>query len=271
MKPKRLKPREQGDIGELSAMEWLASKGAHIYVPIGHSPDVDLIAAVGDRMLRVEVKTATHRNELGRWDVLISTRGGNQSWTGLVKYFRPERCDYLFVHVGDGRRWFIPTSELTCRSGLTLGGPKYAEFEIETGRPLAPNLASPVLQSSAPGECPSGQRELTVNEPAQPSQVRILPPPSGPFHTEEPETDPEKTPSPPPVGRTRLSANHQLTIPLAPFEAAELEVGNRFRVEAEARGRIVITRIEEYAEEHASQLALGAGRESDRDGERESE
>ena len=24
----KLKPREQGDIGELSAMEWLASKGA---------------------------------------------------------------------------------------------------------------------------------------------------------------------------------------------------------------------------------------------------
>ena len=31
----KLKPREQGDMGELSAMEWLASKGAHIYVPVG--------------------------------------------------------------------------------------------------------------------------------------------------------------------------------------------------------------------------------------------
>jgi hypothetical protein len=39
----KLKPREQGDIGELSAMEWLASRGAHIYVPVGHSPDVDLV------------------------------------------------------------------------------------------------------------------------------------------------------------------------------------------------------------------------------------
>jgi hypothetical protein len=34
----KLKPREQGDIGELSAMEWLASKGAHIYVPVSTSP-----------------------------------------------------------------------------------------------------------------------------------------------------------------------------------------------------------------------------------------
>ena len=91
-------------------MEWLASRVAHIYIPVGHSPDVDLIADFGDRMLRIEVKTSTHwRRE--RWGVLISTRGGNQSWTGLVKYFEPSRCDYLFVHVGDGRRWFIPDSE----------------------------------------------------------------------------------------------------------------------------------------------------------------
>jgi hypothetical protein len=37
--PSPFKPREQGDLGELSAMEWLASQGAHIYLPLGHSPD----------------------------------------------------------------------------------------------------------------------------------------------------------------------------------------------------------------------------------------
>ena len=101
-------------------MEWLASQGARIYLPVGHSPDVDLIADFGDQLLRIEVKTSTHRRR-ERWGVLISTRGGNQSWTGLVKYFDPDRCDYLFVHVGDGRRWFIPTRRLESRSGLTLG------------------------------------------------------------------------------------------------------------------------------------------------------
>jgi bifunctional DNA-binding transcriptional regulator/antitoxin component of YhaV-PrlF toxin-antitoxin module len=59
-----------------------------------------------------------------------------------------------------------------------------------------------------------------------------------------------------PVGRTRLSANHQLTIPLGPYEAAQLEVGDRFRVKAESRGRVVITRIEEYLERHVEQLTL---------------
>ena len=40
-----------------------------------------------------------------RWEVTLCTRGGNQSWNGLVKYLEPTRCDYLFVLVGDGREW----------------------------------------------------------------------------------------------------------------------------------------------------------------------
>jgi len=50
-----------------------------------------------------------------------------------------------------------------------------------------------------------------------------------------------------------LSANHQLTIPVGPYEAARLEVGDRLRVETEAEGRVVITRIEEGL---AEQLAI---------------
>jgi Holliday junction resolvase-like predicted endonuclease len=55
---KRLKPREQGDLGELSAMEWLASQGARIAIPVFHSPDWDLIAEAGGRVFRVQVKTS---------------------------------------------------------------------------------------------------------------------------------------------------------------------------------------------------------------------
>jgi hypothetical protein len=45
----RLKPRDQGDLGELSAMEWLVSQGARVYIPLFHSPDVDLVAEFEDR------------------------------------------------------------------------------------------------------------------------------------------------------------------------------------------------------------------------------
>jgi hypothetical protein len=126
--------REQGDLGELSAMEWLVSQGAKVAIPWGHSPDWDLIAELDGRLLRVQVKTCTCFRK--RWEVTLCTRGGNQSWSGLVKGLDASRCDYLFVHVGDGRRWFIPSHALGGTRGMRLGGPKYAEFEVCAGRPL---------------------------------------------------------------------------------------------------------------------------------------
>src|SRR5436190_17173014 len=140
-------------------MIWLTQMGADIFRPVLHSPNGDLIALFADRLIRVEVKTSNQRQPNGRWPVLISTRGGNQSWSGLVKYFDPARCDYLFVHVGGGRRWFIPTEALECRSALTLGGPKYAKFEIEPAWPL---VHSRLKSESAEGEYPSGQRTAPV-------------------------------------------------------------------------------------------------------------
>jgi hypothetical protein len=143
--------REQGDMGELSAMEWLGSAGAKVAFPVGHSPDWDVIAEFGDRLLRIQVKTSQCYRR-GRWHVTLCTRGGNQSWSGLVKVLDRSRCDYLFVHVGDGRRWFIPASALEGRSQIVLGGPKYSEFEVELGRPFleertrtstAPKIAVP--------------------------------------------------------------------------------------------------------------------------------
>ena len=130
-------PRRQGDLGELSAMEWLVSRGAALYLPLGHSPDVDVVADFDGRLVRVQVKTCGFFVK-GRWQVSLVTRGGNQSWTGIVKHFGPERADYLFVHVADGRRWFIPAPEVAGGTGIALGGPKYASFEVEPGRPFAP-------------------------------------------------------------------------------------------------------------------------------------
>jgi hypothetical protein len=225
--PSPLKPREQGDLGELSAMEWLAGLGARIAVPIFSSPDWDLVAEQNGALLRVQVKTSTQSRGADRWSVVISTRGGNRSWSGLVKYFDPARCDYLFVHVGDGRRWFIPSEELDCRSGLTLGGSKYAEFEVERGRPLLHPTASRIELPSR-GSAGAGEPGRTVNPVATPEWVRIPPPPL----------------SRPVIGRTRISANHQLTIPTAPFRAAELQVGDHVRVKAEGEGRVTLSRIE---------------------------
>ena len=67
---------------------------------------------------------------------MLATRGSNQSWSGLVKRFDQSRCDVVFVHVADGRRWYIPAGAVEGRTRLLLGGPKYAEFEVEPAGPL---------------------------------------------------------------------------------------------------------------------------------------
>jgi hypothetical protein len=173
--------REQGDFGELSAMEWLVGVGAALYLPLGHSPDCDLIAELDGRLLRVQVKTSGVRRNKHRWDVSVCTRGGNQSWSGLVKRMDSSRCDFLFVHVADGRRWFIPSAEVGGGTKIRVGGPRYAEFEIVPGRPFPAtgrDRNSPLeSRIPSPGGCPSGQRECAVNASAMPTQVRILLPP----------------------------------------------------------------------------------------------
>ena len=128
-------PRGQGGEGEISAFIWLRSQGLPVFVPLGHSRDVDLVTVIDDRALRVQVKTTTQWRNM-RWEVTVCTSGGNRSWNGIVKKLDAARYDYLFVLVGDGRQWFIPSRRVDGGCSLALGGPKYAEFEIEAGQPL---------------------------------------------------------------------------------------------------------------------------------------
>ncbi len=128
--------RQQGDLGELSAGMWLESHGALVAFPFSHSPDWDLVAEMpSGRLVRVQAKTSTCYRD-GRWQVSICTRGGNQSWSGTTKHFSAERCDYLFVLVGDGRRWAIPSDKVGGGTSLLLGGPKYEAYEVARGEPL---------------------------------------------------------------------------------------------------------------------------------------
>jgi PD-(D/E)XK nuclease superfamily protein len=110
-----MNPRRQGDLGEYSAIEWLGSRGYPVWFPVGHSPDCDLVTEIDGRLLKVQVKTSTVLVKR-RFQVALRTSGGNRSWSGVVKHFSPERCDWLFVLVADGRRWFIP--QRTSRAAL---------------------------------------------------------------------------------------------------------------------------------------------------------
>ena len=131
---RKINRRQQGDLGEASAVEWLTSAGATVLIPFGHSPDYDLVAEVEGRLLRIQVKTSTFveytPNGHARTQVQLATNGGNQSWSGVAKKFDPSRYDLLFALTGDGRRWLIPSDQIDAETAINLGGPKYSEFEI---------------------------------------------------------------------------------------------------------------------------------------------
>jgi hypothetical protein len=133
---RQVNPRRQGDIGEGIAACWLMQQGYGVWIPFGHSPDSDLLAQRENKLFRIQVKTSTCRKK-DRWVVATCTRGGNRSWNGVIKRLEVARFDYLFVVVGDWRCWFIPAPVVDGRSGITLGGPKYSEFEVNPPEPLA--------------------------------------------------------------------------------------------------------------------------------------
>ena len=226
--------RVQGDLGEFSAMEWLASRGALVWIPLGHSPDVDLMAELDRQLIRVQVKTSTYKVKTprghSRWQVAIATSGGNQSWSGAAKEFGSARVDYLFVLTGGGRRWFIPSGAIEGSRGVALGGMKYSEFEVNPGAAIDSLVyAEENLNRLAPafeGECQSGQMDQTVNLTAMPTQVRILPPPST-------------------SRQVLLRPKRQVTIPKLPCAEAGVAPGDRMRVRADGPGRVVFERIEE--------------------------
>ena len=217
-------------------MEWLGSKGATVWVPFNHSPHVDLMAEFEDGLIKVQVKTSTFqakpKSGEERWKVAIATNGGNRSWTGLTKKFDPAKVDYLFVLVGNGRRWFIPSAFVEAAREVTLGGAKYSEFEIEKGTPFEALIYSNdglnTIPSLTAGECQSGQMDVTVNHTAMPTQVRILPPPSSTVSRQ-----------------ILLRPKRQATFPKAPCEEAGIAAGDRLRVKVDGPGRLVFEKIDE--------------------------
>jgi hypothetical protein len=251
--PRGFHPRRQGDLGEAAAIEWLTRIGACVAFPLFHSPDYDLIADLAGMMARVQVKTSTYQNKTRNFAVQLSTSGGNQSWTGMVKTFDPARVDFLFVLVADGRRWFIPSHEIEGKRGISLGGTKYSEFEVEPGTPIdRPDRGGSKL-SAQRGGAGVGEPGQTVNLVAMPEWVRFPPPPPPP----PPGSDsPFSVAEAPAVGRTKMSAHYQVAVPRAVAAASSIEPGDRFRVESDGTGRFVMTRIEEYMESHFAQLIL---------------
>jgi hypothetical protein len=249
-------PRQQGDLGEAAAIEWLTRIGGCVAFPLFHSPDYDVVADLSGRLLRIQVKTSRRTaNGTQHYQVQLATSGGNQSWTGVIKTLDRAKVDFLFVLVGDGRRWFIPAGEIEGKRAISLGGDKYSEFQVGHTAPFDHAGPSPSKLGDPWGGAGVGEPGQTVNLVAMPEWVRFPPPPPPP----PPGGESSSGRGPSALGRTKMSKHHQVAVPRAVAAASGIQPGDRFRVESDGIGRFVMTRVEEYMERHLKQLALLGG------------
>lgn len=57
-----------------------------------------------------------------------------------------------------------------------------------------------------------------------------------------------------PARGAKISAKHQITIPIRAMAAAGLRTGDRVRAEARGRGRVLLVREDDLVERHAGSL-----------------
>jgi hypothetical protein len=245
--------RQQGDLGEASAIEWFTRQGATVWTPLGHSPDADLIAELAGQLLRIQVKTSTyaHRASNGhhRCQVQLATNGGNQSWKGVAKRFDPSRFEFLFVLTTDGQRWLIPAAAIEGTTRVTVGGPRYSEYAIEPARAIGELVHGPVAPSleseSRRGSADVGESGWTVNPvPRLLSGFESHLPHSGSPEPPRPRFQPSKYERKlGKSGRAVINQKRRVTLPQAALVAAGLRDGDCIRAQADGPGRIVLEKV----------------------------
>lgn len=59
------------------------------------------------------------------------------------------------------------------------------------------------------------------------------------------------------AGPSRISSKHRVTIPTAALHGAGLAAGDFVRVDAEGRGRVVVTKVNELVDRYSGNLTTG--------------
>lgn len=131
--------------------------------------------------------------------------------------------------------------ELDGKAGVSLGGPKYAEYEIASDRPLVDfvydrNDIQASLKSNLPrGSAGVGEPVRSVKSEPSAEWVRFPPPPSQ--HTELPglEYQPRELSK-----TTRLSKMRRIYIPVRIAELGGLTPGGLVNVRSDGWGRVTL-------------------------------
>lgn len=118
----------QGNVGLGKAIEYFTSKAIPVSIPLNDTQKYDLVVDISDKLYRVSVKTATHIDENGSYNVYLKNSGG-ASPKGKTRLFDNKSCDYIFILTGNNETYLIPSSVITAKSGIVLGK-KYSQYIV---------------------------------------------------------------------------------------------------------------------------------------------
>ena len=238
----RLPPKQQGDLGEADAIAVLTRLGGEVSAPLFSSPNYDLVVDFGAGLQRVQVKTSTAEERPGRYmrPTLNQRRKPELERPGAG--LRSQSLRSALRTPLDRQRWLIPATAVDAsRPASCLGGAKYRRVRVARGAAARTPRAGygPTIRA-APGElrswrigpgCKSTWLALSGFDSLLPHPTTLK------RRCSTPGSDGAA------VGRTRISTGHQLTIPIGPFRAAELRVGDRLEVVVESPGRVLLCRV----------------------------
>jgi hypothetical protein len=126
---RRRNPRWQGEIGLTDAIGFFGRREMVVSLPLADNQGYDLVVEWRRRLLKVQVKTTTRRSPRGRFEVMLATAGGNQSFH-TVKFFDRDAVHLLYVLTDAGDRYVIPAELIEARRGISLGR-KWEAFRVD--------------------------------------------------------------------------------------------------------------------------------------------
>ena len=112
-------PAVQGQLGLVNAIKVLTEKGYTVSVPLIDNQDYDLVVEVDKVLKKVQVKSSATKAASGNYIFQIKKVRANRTCS-IIHKFDNTSVDYLFLYVVGGNGYFIPASEVTTTSTITL-------------------------------------------------------------------------------------------------------------------------------------------------------
>jgi hypothetical protein len=112
------------------AAAWFALRGWPSLIPAEGSV-YDLVADVGSRLLRVQVKTVARRSKRGEWMVSIA-RSYRRNGASVI--YDPDSIDLFFIIDGEMRLYLIPINAVVGQS--TVNPEAYRAYRVGSARSL---------------------------------------------------------------------------------------------------------------------------------------